>query len=156
EAVFDSARFGVLALTEASFATDTVDHVLSVGVEAYREQIAPTGDYAVKRRDLVAAFGQYSLESGDLVLDSALRVDHNEQFGEATTWNVGASYALAPELTARASYATGFRAPSFNDLYYSTPGIGEGNPDLRPERSRSLEVGLNWRPTADTSLDVSV
>lgn len=156
EAVFDSARFGVLALTEVSFATDMVDHVLNVGVEAYREQIDPTGNYALKRRDLVAAFGQYSLEYGDLVVDSGLRFDYNEQFGEATTWNVGASYALLPELTVRASYATGFRAPSFNDLYYSTPGIGEGNPDLRPERSRSLEAGLNWRPTADTSLDVSV
>ena len=153
--VFGTTRYGVLAQTERTFATAQAEHVVGIGAEAYREQIDTTGDYAVKRRDLAALFAQYSLEYGDLTVDSGLRFDHNEQFGEAVTYNLGASYAVLPELTLRASYATGFRAPSFNDLYYSTPGIGTGNPDLRPERSRSWEAGLNWRPTGATSLDMA-
>lgn len=88
-------------------------------------------------------------------MDAGLRFDHNEQFGEATTYNIGVSYAIVPELTVRTSYGTGFRAPSFNDLYYFNPAIGNGNPDLRPERARSWEAGLNWRPTDTTSLDLA-
>src|SRR5690606_3537423 len=154
--VFGTTRFGMLGVTEKSFATGGIDHVLGLGVEAYREQINSTGDYEMTKRDLAAVFSQYSLEFGNLTADAGLRFDHNEQFGDATTYNIGASYALLPELTVRTSYGTGFRAPSFNDLYYSRPGIGDGNPDLRPERSRSWEAGLNWRPTDATSLDLAV
>nr|WP_244480681.1 TonB-dependent receptor [Mesorhizobium sp. Root157] len=151
---FDSTRFGILASTEKSFETETANHIVSVGTEVYREQIDGTGTYTVKRRDLAALFGQYSLELGDLSFDSGLRYDYNEQFGDATTYNIGASYAIMPELTARASYGTGFRAPNFNDLYFQQ-SFGVGNPDLRPEWSRSYEVGLNWQPTDATSLDMA-
>ncbi|MFC5384712.1 TonB-dependent receptor domain-containing protein [Aquamicrobium segne] len=156
ENIFGTTRYGMLASTEKSFATGTVDHILGFGVEAYREEINSTGNYAVKKRDLAAVFSQYSLEFGDLTVDAGLRFDHNEQFGEATTYNIGASYAVLPELIVRASHGTGFRAPTFNDLYYDDPEIGVGSPDLRPERSRSWEAGVNWRPTDTTSLDVSV
>lgn len=152
--VYDSSRFGVLAVTEKTFDTDTATHVVSAGAEAYREQIDATGTYTAKQRDLAALFGQYSLEYGALSLDSGLRYDSNEQFGDATTYNIGASYAVLPDLTVRASHGTGFRAPSFNDLYFQQP-FGIGNPDLRPERSRSYEVGLNWHPTDATSLDMA-
>ena len=153
--VFGTTRFGMLGSTEKSFATGPVDHVLGLGVEAYREEINSTGAYNVKKRDLAAVFSQYSLEFGGFTADAGLRFDHNEQFGDATTYNIGASYAVLPELTVRTSYGTGFRAPSFNDLYYSRPGIGVGNPDLRPERSRSWEAGLNWHPTDATSFDIA-
>jgi len=153
--VFGTTRYGLLALTQKSFATGGADHVASAGVEAYREKIDVTGTYTVKQRDLLAAFAQYSLDYGGLTVDAGLRHDHNEQFGDATTYNVGASYALAPGLSVRASHGTGFRAPSFNDLYFQQ-SFGVGNPDLEPELSRSWEVGLNWRPTARTSLDMAV
>ena len=39
-----------------------------------------------------------------------------------------------------AGYSTGFKAPSFNDLYY--PGFS--NPDLVPETSKNLEGGIYW------------
>src|SRR5690606_36323002 len=78
--------------------------------------------------------------------------DHNEQFGDATTYNIGASYEFMPGLVARSSFATGFRAPTFNELYY--PFMG--NPDLQPEESRSYEVSLNWQPTDATSLDMAL
>src|SRR5690606_20083636 len=32
---------------------------------------------------------------------------------------------------------------------------GFANPDLRPEKSRSYELGLNWQATASTSLDIA-
>jgi vitamin B12 transporter len=39
-----------------------------------------------------------------------------------------------------ASAGTAFKAPSFNDLYF--PGFG--NPNLDPERAKSLETSLRW------------
>jgi vitamin B12 transporter len=49
-------------------------------------------------------------------------------------------YRFAPSLRVTAGYATGFKAPSFNDLYY--PGFA--NPDLVPETSKNLEAGVYW------------
>jgi vitamin B12 transporter len=41
--------------------------------------------------------------------------------------------------TLRASYSTGFRAPSLNELF----GPFGANPDLQPETSRSTEIGVD-------------
>ncbi len=156
---FDTRRYGVLATTQKSFDTDAVRHVLLGGVEAYRESVAGSSIFDVPydktSRDLTAVFGQYSFEYGALDFDSGLRYDHDGQFGGATTYNVGASYALTDTLVARASMGTGFRAPTFNDLYYPD-AFTPGNPDLKPEKSRSYEIGLTWQPTGATSLDLAL
>ncbi len=149
---FDTLRYGVLATTQKAFMTGAVGHILTGGVEAYREEVkANSIDFAVTERDLAAVFGQYALEYDALTINSGIRLDHNEQFGNATTYNIGASYEVVPDLTLRAMYGTGFRAPTFNDLYY--PGFS--NPDLEPERSRSYEIGALWQAGADTTLDVA-
>ncbi|MBX9453924.1 MAG: TonB-dependent receptor [Mesorhizobium sp.] len=147
---FDTTRYGVLASTEKSFTTGLVDHKLLGGFEVYRENVDTTLPLAVTGRTLAAGFAQYSLDYGALTVDSGIRHDYNEQFGDATTYNIGASYEFVPGLVGRASYGTGFRAPTFNDLYYP----GYSNPDLRPEKSQTYEVGLAWQPNADTSVDL--
>ncbi|MEO9338047.1 TonB-dependent receptor [Mesorhizobium sp. SB112] len=148
---FDTQRYGIFASTEKRFDTGKANHIFTGGVEAYREHVDSTVDFAVDSRDLAAVFSQYSLEYEALRVDAGVRYDHSSQFGGATTYNVGASYEVLPDLVLRSSYATGFRAPTFNDLYY--PGFS--NPDLKPEKSRSYEVGLNWQATAGTSLDLA-
>lgn len=148
---FNSSRYGVFASTAKTFDTGTVSHVLTGGAEIYRERVDSTVDFNVTARTLTAVFSQYSLSYETLTVDSGIRYDHNDQFGGATTYNLGASYEILPDLTLRSSYATGFRAPSFNELYYPN----YSNPNLKPEKSRSYEVGLNWQATTDTSLDVA-
>lgn len=155
---FDTLRYGILASTQKAFEFKEMKNIILGGVEAYRESIDGSSvsnvDYAKTKRDLAAVFGQYSFEYNALTFDTGIRYDHDEQFGGDTTYNVGASYELTDGLVVRASYATGFRAPTFNDLYYPdffTPG----NPNLKPEESRSYEVGLNWQASGDTSLDLA-
>lgn len=148
---FNSSRYSLFASTAKNFDTGTISHVLTGGAEVYREQVDSTVDFDVTARTLAAVFSQYSLSYEALTVDSGIRYDHNGQFGGATTYNVGASYAILPDLTLRSSYATGFRAPSFNELYYPN----YSNPNLKPEKSRSYEVGLNWQATTDTNLDVA-
>lgn len=153
---FDTLRYGLLATTQKQFDLGATHHVVQGGIEAYRDSVknsAVSGSpYDETKRDLVAVFGQYSFEYERLTVDTGLRYDDNEQFGGVTTYNVGASYELTDNLVARASYATGFRAPTFNDLYYPF----SGNPDLNPEESRSYEIGLNWRLTDQTTLDMAL
>ena len=62
------------------------------------------------------------------------------------TGNVALSWAITPVYTARLSYGNAFRLPTFNDLYY--PGFG--NPDLKPERSDSVEAAFD----ANTSFGI--
>ncbi|RUM98552.1 TonB-dependent receptor [Pseudaminobacter arsenicus] len=154
--IFDTLRYGIFASTQKTFETEKARHVVTGGVEAYRESVDGSSvfglPYDVTDRDLAAVFGQYSFEYEVLTVDTGLRYDHNDQFGGATTYNIGASYEFVPGLVARSSFATGFRAPTFNELYY--PFMG--NPNLLPEESRSYEVGLNWQPTEATSLDLAL
>lgn len=154
---FETERYGIFASTEKRFETGKASHVLTGGVEAYREAINSTTAYEVNSRELAAVFGQYSVEYETLRFDGGVRYDHNEQFGDVTTYNLGASYEIVPDLVLRSSFGTGFRAPTFNELYYPpTPGYPPAsNPDLQPERSRSYEVGLNWQASTQTSVDLA-
>jgi vitamin B12 transporter len=77
--------------------------------------------------------------------DLAARADDSSQFGRTTTAQAAWGLELGDGWRARASWGQGFRAPNTNELY--SPGFGgrfAGNPDLDPERSRSLEAGLAW------------
>ncbi|MHC5865622.1 TonB-dependent receptor domain-containing protein, partial [Streptococcus pyogenes] len=78
-----------------------------------------------------------SVYAGYLVSDDQydgqlnIRYDDNSQFGNETTYNVGVAYRIMPNVRVGASYATNFRAPTFNDLYY--PGYSNSN--LKSETS---------------------
>jgi vitamin B12 transporter len=112
-------------------------------------------NYDLDRRN-VGAFVAWNGTAGAHAFDLSLRHDDNSQFGGATTGNVAWGWNLAEALRLRASWGQGFRAPNFNELYYpGFSGYYAGNPDLSPERSTSIEAGLDWRPSADHSLGLS-
>lgn len=74
----------------------------------------------------------------------ALRRDDSSQFGGATTAQAAAGMSFGAGRV-YASWGEGFRAPNFNELY--SPGFGgsfAGNPELQPEDSRSVELGLAY------------
>lgn len=66
-------------------------------------------------------------------------------------WNiypgVDASYQLADNLKVYGSYNKSLRMPTFTDLYYNGP-TNKGNPDLKPERSSTIEGGFKWNSGA--------
>lgn len=68
------------------------------------------------------------------------RVDDNSDYDRFRTYRVGANLGLLPAVRLRASLSTAFNAPAFNQLRPTLFTVG--SPDLRPERSRSAEVGL--------------
>jgi vitamin B12 transporter len=80
-----------------------------------------------------------TLLDGHVIATGGFRVDGNSQFGRevSPSWSVVVPVEkLATSL--RGSYAEGFRAPSFDELYF--PGFG--NPNLQPEISSEYDGGF--------------
>ena len=55
-------------------------------------------------------------------------------------YGIDVKFSLPKKILLRGSYATNYRLPTFNDLYWE-PG---GNTDLIPETSKTAEVGISY------------
>ncbi|MDP2902763.1 MAG: TonB-dependent receptor [Methylovulum sp.] len=75
-------------------------------------------------------------------VNASVRWDENQAFGDYVTGNVGWRYNSDYGISPFASFGNAFKSPSFNQLYWPDTGFGGGNPLLKPEESRSFEVGL--------------
>jgi vitamin B12 transporter len=71
-------------------------------------------------------------------VNASIRGDKNEQFGDYLTGNIGWRSNWDYGISTFANFGNAFKAPSFNVLYF--PHFG--NPNLGPEESTSVEVGL--------------
>ncbi len=68
----------------------------------------------------------------------------------------GVTYSIDPGTILRSSVGLGFRAPSLAEIFTSTVAGGFQvipNTDLKPEKSRSFEAGINHRFSKHFSLD---
>lgn len=65
------------------------------------------------------------------------------------TPSASAGFFIGHGLRAHAAAGSGFRLPTYVDLYYSDPAT-IGNPNLKPETSASYEGGLDWIPNLGT------
>lgn len=76
------------------------------------------------------------------VLQTGVRVDDNQSFGTVMDPKVSSAYEFQTIGTKlRASWGTGFRAPTIQELFFPI----FGNPDLQPEKSRSWEAGIQQK-----------
>jgi vitamin B12 transporter len=82
-----------------------------------------------------------------LVLTAGLRGDRVESGASAITYRLTASYGIPGEsgLRLHASWGTGFKAPSLYQEFANEPGVVEGDPKLKPERSRGWDAGIEER-----------
>ena len=115
------------------------------GAEYLAQNVASDTAYAQTHRTIKSAFAGYTGQHERHGWQANIREDDNSQFGSHTTGLLGYAYRLTPELRLRVGAGTAFKAPTFNDLYFPSTTSGSGNPNLRPERSRSEEAGLNYQ-----------
>ena len=108
----------------------------------------PETTYDPSREDYgVYAQEQVRLFEDNLILLGAVRYDNDQQFGNVTSptatmavrlpWQPIPGWWTGTRL--RTTYAEGFRAPTFNELFF--PGFG--NPNLDPERSSEWNAGFD-------------
>ena len=116
--------------------------LLSAGMDWQREAVASNYTFTEDARTDRGVFAQWQRTFGAQSLQANVRRDDNSQFGGKTTGSVLWGWNFAKDLRVTASWGTAFRAPTFNDLYY--PGFS--NPNLRPESSRNVEIGLRGTP----------
>jgi vitamin B12 transporter len=79
-----------------------------------------------------------------LFLTANLRNDVNDAFGSHATYRIAPAVIIPfTETKLKASYGTGFKAPSLSQLYQSFPDFGFfANPDLKPEESTGYDAGF--------------
>ncbi|MEO6264826.1 MAG: TonB-dependent vitamin B12 receptor [Luteimonas sp.] len=133
--------------------------LLTVGYDWLRDRAEVDSPFATfdAARGNRAGFAQYQGRFGHHDLQASLRRDDNDQFGSHTTGGLAWGIDAGHDVRLTANVGTAFKAPTFNELYY--PFFG--NPDLRPEESRSTEVGIaqrldgwHWQPNAyQTTID---
>ncbi len=138
-----------LASAQADFAL-APDQLLSIGAEWYIDHLDSTTSYDVDSRRNLAGFIEYQGRFGAHQWQASLRNDDNEQFGNHTTGSLGYGLHFGEGFKLSATYGTGFKAPTFSDLY----DPWSGNRELEPEQSRSLNLGIaqsgsGWRWALD-------
>jgi len=128
-------------------------------------------DVTNRRRSSYAIYGDWEASlTPDLTVDAALRAEHYSDFGASTTGKLSASYKLSKDWMLRAAASTGFRAPSLQQLYFSstfTDFIGGrpvpvqlapngsaitnavGIPPLRQEKSKNFSLGSTFKVGRD-------
>jgi vitamin B12 transporter len=71
-----------------------------------------------------------------------VRVDDNTAFGTFTTYRLSTGYRFGTATRMHASLGTAFKEPTVDQTSSTSPFV-RGNPDLRPERTRSWELGVS-------------
>ena len=129
---------------------------LLLAAESLRESIDTSGTFAKTKRTIDSLVAGWTGNFGDHRLQLNARNDSNSQFGDKATGAAAYGYQIDERWRVRAGLSTGFKAPSFNDLYFpDDPFYGGGNPNLKPETSRNREAGIHY-DTAATSASLTV
>ena len=135
-------------------------------------------------RDVESAFTELNVPVlKTLEANVAVRYDNYQRVGSTVNPKASIKWQPVPQFLVRASTGTGFRAPTLVDLYspeargittngsrdlvrcpQGTTGLldcstqfvtlGGGNPNLKPEKSRSTTLGFVFEPTRDVSIGI--
>lgn len=114
---------------------------LILGGDWYEDRFHGSTLFTENSRWNRAAFVQHRFKGDWFSTELGLRRDQNQQFGGQNSWSGTLTLPVNPDNDVLLSYSEGFRAPTFNDLYY--PDTKYSNPNLQPETSKSYE--LQWR-----------
>lgn len=141
-------------------------HMLTMGVESYANELESdrlSQRFVYRTRRAVFLQDEWTAWRNGIIwrIIPGVRYDVDSQFGGQTTPKIATRLDLTSQIVLRASYGVGFRPPSFQELYlrFENPGVGyvvDGNPNLRPEKSRTFNTDLEYSPFKNFSLSFSL
>jgi len=114
------------------------NHVVNIGLDYSVDDVDGDTTYNEDSRDNKAAFLSWNGKANKHNWLLSARHDDNEAYGTHNTGTAEWGYLLQEGLKFVASAGTGFKSPTFNDLYHP---FGS-NPDLKHEESKSFGLGL--------------
>jgi vitamin B12 transporter len=112
------------------------------------------GTTTANSRDNFGAAAQHQMLWPRLFATFGARIEHNENFGTDLAPRATVVYVARTgsgpvgETRLKASAGTGIKEPTMLESYSISPFF-RGNLDLKPERSRSVEVGIDQRLAGD-------
>ena len=135
-------------------------------------------------RNVVGVFSEINLPiTKALELQAALRVDKYPDLTASTTPKLGAKWTPTPGVVLRGTYAEGFRAPGASEKgngistsFFTTAvdplrcnlgvtsacsaqsvaGLVSANPNLQPETSQNVTLGVVWEPSNKSNISVDL
>jgi iron complex outermembrane recepter protein len=135
-------------------------------------QTDPTLVATSNSRNIFSTYGELNAPlTKELELQLALRYDKYQNIGSSTNPKLGLRWQPNKLVLLRGSAGTGFRAPSFSELYRPTvngsspafifdtviqdfdqwPTTKQANPDLKPEKSKQFSIGVVLEPSKGLS-----
>lgn len=118
---------------------------LAIGSEWDKARVSDSSTFGTnlngESQQTLALFGEAFYRIGQVTLDAGVRQDDNDVYGSKTSPRLGMQWAVTDSTRLRASWGQAFSPPSIGELYFPV----SGNPELEPETSESLELGLEQR-----------
>ncbi len=161
---------------------NTVDPITGRRVPGYYSGITQVDAASLDRKVLGAYIDVEGQITEKFQAGVAVRTEHYSDFGDTTNGKLSLRYDFTPQIAARATASTGYRAPSLVQSGMSSfsvqvveqpPGSGNyvevqqrtlranspeaqalGGKALKPEESTNYSLGLVWRPLEHASVTV--
>jgi len=112
---------------------------VAFGFNWYKDDVSiSSNDYDVTHRSNSAVYVELQYDHSKFHSNLGYRAEDNEQFGRFNSYNISLQFDFCQCFKLSGSLSTGFRSPTFNDLYF--PGFS--NPDLSPEEFKSYEFNF--------------
>jgi len=131
--VFETQKMQFNYLSQYSL-SDSI--ALAGGFEWLEDDVSSTTTtYAQEKRSTKSIHLNGTYKDDSWLAEAAIRQDDVEDVASETTFNLGLGYRFNDQHQLSLNFGEGFKAPSFNDLYYPFGG----NPDLKFETSSNSE-----------------
>jgi vitamin B12 transporter len=126
------------------------ENLLSMAIEHERTRFEqrgeigfgdPNQDQQMSVNSLIADYQGRSIDRLTWLLSA--RYDDNSDFDGAVSGRLSLAYQFSDTTIVRANLGTGRKAPTFIERFGFFPGQFIGNPNLKPEKSKSIDLGID-------------
>src|SRR5205085_1973647 len=116
--------------------------IVVMGLER-EDQRATTDNLSAKTGNAAGFIELQSEFAKRFFLVANVRHDRHDDFGDHDTWRLASAFIVpGTETKLKATYGTGFKAPTLYQLFGAGPFGFMGNPNLQPEDSRGYDFGF--------------